>query len=164
MPFNKLVIRRLPPTLSEEEFLKQISPLPRYDYFCYFESNSGLGQHCYNRAYINFLDANDMSVFRERFDNYVFLDKDGNEYPAVVEQSLWHKSPISGPFFKSDDEPDRSSNDTSNWTPSSVEPSKSDNLANEQNSSKLIFLEEDPEFLKFVEKINSQKKIQSSRH
>lgn len=100
MPDNKLVIRRLPPSMSEDDFLKHISPLPEYDYFCFFEANSGLGPHSFSRAYINFVDPNDMSVFRERFDNYVFLDKDGHEYPAVVEQSLWHKSPKNGPFFK----------------------------------------------------------------
>lgn len=164
MSYNKLVIRRLPPTLSEEEFLKQVSPLPKHDYFCFFVANSGLGQHCYSRAYINFVDPNDMSVFRERFDNYVFLDKDGNEYPAVVEQSLWHKSPNSGPFYKSPDEIGQDTNGQSDWKPISGDAVESGDSDNNQNSLKLIFLDEDPEFMKFVERINSQKKVQPARH
>lgn len=164
MPCYKIVIRRLPPTLSEEDFLKQVSPLPNHDYFCYFEANSGLGQHSYSRAYINFLESNDMSCFRERFDNYVFLDKDGNEYPAVVEQSLWHKSANSGPFYKA--EPDNNKIGDNDWNSQSGDPGQSGLASNPEaeNSSKMLFLNEDPEFLKFVEKINSQRKTQPGKY
>ena len=138
MPDNKLVIRRLPPSMNEDDFLKQVSPLPKHDYFCFFEASSGLGIHSYSRAYINILDSNDMSVFRERFDNYVFLDKDGHEYPAVVEQSLWHKSPKSGPFC-------------------GTETSEVD----EPSCGSLI--EQDSDFIEFVEKLQAQKNLKEYR-
>lgn len=134
----KLVIRRLPPTLTEEEFLRHISPLPKHDYFCYFEANSGLGRHSFSRAYINILDSSEMSLFKERFDNYVFLDKDGHEYPAVVEQSLWHKSARSGPFYTL-----------------SEQQKLSNNISIEGNSQSI---EQDPAYIEFLDKLSTQKK------
>lgn len=145
MPDNKLVIRRLPPSMGEDDFLKQVSPLPEHDYFCFFEASSGLGPHSYSRAYINFLEASDMDVFKERFDNYVFLDKDGHEYLAVVEQSLWHKSPKSGPYYRSKTE------QTSSMT--SVDPDDVDALSNCQ-----AYIEQDPEFISFVENLQTHKR------
>lgn len=143
METNKLVIRRLPPSLTEEEFLKHVSPLPKHDYFCYFGPNPGLGQHSFSRAYINILNQEDSSVFRERFDNYVFLDDDGHEYPAVVEQTLWHKSAKTGPFCESNE-----NLDSNQETP------------NSENQT----IEEDPDFIEFTERLNSQKKFQNNRH
>ncbi len=37
------------------------------------------------RAYIYFKDYEDIFTFRDRFDNYVFVDAKSNEYPAIVE-------------------------------------------------------------------------------
>lgn len=37
------------------------------------------------RAYINFTNADDVFLFKERFDGYVFVDAAGTEYPAQVE-------------------------------------------------------------------------------
>lgn len=140
---NKLVIRRLPPSLTEEDFLKHISPLPKHDYFCYFEASSGLGQHSFSRAYINIVDSEDMSVFRERFDNYVFLDKDGHEYPAVVEQSLWDKTANNGPWYCASNQ-DKKSDE-------SKEPNLS--TATEDN---IDSIEQDPEFIEFIGKFKSK--------
>lgn len=147
MPDNKLVIRRLPPSMNEDDFLKQVSPLPNHDYFCFFEASSGLGPHSYSRAYINFLDSSDMTAFRERFDNHVFLDSDGHEYLAVVEQSLWHKSPKSGPFSRTEGSKDELIAETEN--PESLEIDE---------SSSISLIEQDPEFIEFVEKLQAQKK------
>ena len=32
---TKIVLRRLPPTMTEEEFLDQVSPIPEHDYVRY---------------------------------------------------------------------------------------------------------------------------------
>lgn len=147
MPDNKLVIRRLPSTMNEDDFLRHISPLPEYDYLCFFEANSGLGPHSYSRAYINFIDPADMAVFRERFDNYVFLDKEGHEYPAVVEQSLWHKSPKNGPFFKKFTQNEDVSEDMKDkHEPQKVEGDKSYNQS----------IQDDPDFLEFISKLQKK--------
>ncbi|XP_011138081.1 regulator of nonsense transcripts 3A isoform X3 [Harpegnathos saltator] len=84
-PMTKVVIRRLPPTMTQEQFLEQISPLPEHDYFYFVKADMSLGQFAFSRAYINFTDQQDIFVFREKFDNYVFIDAKGVEYPAVVE-------------------------------------------------------------------------------
>lgn len=150
MQDNKLVIRRLPPSMNEDDFLKQVAPLPNHDYFCFFEAVPGLGPHSYSRAYINFLDPADMAVFRERFDNYVFLDKDGHEYSAVVEQSLWHKCPTNGPFYKGVKQV--SLKDELICAQSSL---VSETVATNSPPS---WIEQDPEFIKFIEKLQAQKK------
>lgn len=134
MPDNKIIVRRLPPSMKEDDFLRQVSPLPEHDYFCYFDANPSLGQHAYSRAYINFVNTTDMDSFRQRFDNHVFLNKDGREYPAVVESSLWHKGPKSGPFFIN--------NDTEGF---------------DQNRS-TSEIEKDEDFIEFLERLKIRKK------
>lgn len=138
MPDNKLVIRRLPPSMSEENLLEQLSPLPDHDYFCFFEANPGLGPHSFSRAYINFLNSDDVDAFLQRYDNHTFSDRDGHEYKAVVEQAMWHKSPKSGPFYKSAEDDTTSSSSGRAPAPGTIE--------------------EDPEFIRFIDDLQSHKK------
>lgn len=93
----KIVIRRLPPTLTPEQFLDQVSPLPDYDFFYFVRADMSLGPNAFSRAYINFLSANDIFIFRDKFDGYVFLDAKGGEYPALVEFSPFQKVPKKKP-------------------------------------------------------------------
>jgi regulator of nonsense transcripts 3 len=44
-----------------------------------------LGSFGFTRAYIYFKNYEDIFSFRDRFDNYVFVDSKSNEYPAIVE-------------------------------------------------------------------------------
>lgn len=141
MPDNKLVIRRLPPSMSEEDLLEQLSPLPEHDYFCFFEANTGLGPYSFSRAYINFMRPEDMDMFLQKFDNHTFSDRNGHEYAAVVEQAMWHKSPKSGPFYRAP-ETDLTSPNTS---PETTVQTKGT-------------IEEDPEFVSFMEGLHSHKK------
>ncbi|KAL0614634.1 Regulator of nonsense transcripts 3A [Plecturocebus cupreus] len=82
---SKVVIRRLPPGLTKEQLEEQLRPLPAHDYFEFFAADLSLYPHLYSRAYINFRNPDDILLFRDRFDGYVFLDSKGLEYPAVVE-------------------------------------------------------------------------------
>ncbi|KAJ6640944.1 Regulator of nonsense transcripts 3B [Pseudolycoriella hygida] len=83
---TKVVIRRLPPSMDEETFLNQIQPVPEYDYFYFVDADWSLGHNATSRAYINFVNEDDIFIFKDRFDGYVFIDgKGGVEYPAVVE-------------------------------------------------------------------------------
>ncbi|KAM7343729.1 UPF3 regulator of nonsense mediated mRNA decay [Cochliomyia hominivorax] len=84
-PPTKVVIRHLPPTMTEEEFLKQIDPLPDHDFYYYAEADWSLGFDATCRAYITFKNYDDVFLFRDRFDGYVFVDNKGNEYAAIVE-------------------------------------------------------------------------------
>ncbi|XP_006639007.2 regulator of nonsense transcripts 3A isoform X2 [Lepisosteus oculatus] len=89
--FTKVVIRRLPPNLSKEQLEEQLNPLPAYDYFEFFSADQSLYPHLFSRAYINFKNPEDIVLFRDRFDGYVFIDNKGQEYPAVVEFAPFQK-------------------------------------------------------------------------
>lgn len=90
---TKVVIRRLPPTMTEEQFLEQISPLPENDYMYFVKGNKSLGPHAFSRAYINFVNQEEIFIFKEKFDDYIFVDEKGNEYPAMVEYAPFQKIP-----------------------------------------------------------------------
>lgn len=83
--FLQVIIRRLPPSMDEESFLKNIDPLPENDYFYFVPADWSLGQNASSRAYINFINQDDVFIFKEKFDGYVFVDTKGAEYPAIVE-------------------------------------------------------------------------------
>lgn len=79
--------------MTESQFIDQVSPLPEHDYFHFVKADMSLGQNAYSRAYINFTEQNDIFVFREKFDNYVFVDSKGTEFAAVVEFAPFQKLP-----------------------------------------------------------------------
>ena len=54
-------------------------------------NNFSLGLNAFSRAYIYFKNFDDILSFKERFDNYIFLDSKSNEYPAVVEFAQYQR-------------------------------------------------------------------------
>ncbi|XP_012284926.1 regulator of nonsense transcripts 3A isoform X2 [Orussus abietinus] len=92
-PMTKVVVRRLPPSMTQDQFLEQISPLPEHDYLYFVKADMSMGQFAFSRAYINFVEQQDIFIFREKFDNYVFVDGKGTEYPAVVEFAPFQRLP-----------------------------------------------------------------------
>ncbi|XP_006884026.1 PREDICTED: regulator of nonsense transcripts 3A [Elephantulus edwardii] len=88
---SKVVIRRLPPSLTKEQLEEQLHPLPAHDYFEFCTADLSLYPHLYSRAYINFRNPDDILLFRDRFDGYIFIDSKGLEYPAVVEFAPFQK-------------------------------------------------------------------------
>ncbi|EFX71899.1 hypothetical protein DAPPUDRAFT_216440 [Daphnia pulex] len=90
---SKVIIRRLPPTMTEEVFLEQISPLPDNDFFYFVKGEQQFGVPTFSRAYINFLNLEEIFTFQDKFDGYVFLDQKGTEYPAVVEFAPYQRIP-----------------------------------------------------------------------
>uniref|UniRef100_A0A023GKT9 Putative regulator of nonsense transcripts 3a n=1 Tax=Amblyomma triste TaxID=251400 RepID=A0A023GKT9_AMBTT len=90
---TKVVIRRLPPTMTEEQFLEQISPVPESDYMYFVKGDKNRGPHAFSRAYINFVNQDEIFIFKEKFDDYIFIDEKGNEYPALVEYAPFQKIP-----------------------------------------------------------------------
>ncbi|XP_072251508.1 regulator of nonsense transcripts 3B [Leuresthes tenuis] len=89
---TKIVIRRLPPSLTMEELEEQLQPLPEVDYMEFFSNDTSLYPHLFARAYINFKNQDDIVLFRDRFDGYVFIDNRGQEYPAIVEFAPFQKT------------------------------------------------------------------------
>ncbi|XP_018323755.1 regulator of nonsense transcripts 3A-like [Agrilus planipennis] len=92
-PLTKVVIRRLPPDIDKGTFMEQISPVPNFDYFYLIKADSLLGEFAFSRAYINFINVEDIFIFKEKFDSYVFIDQKGHEYAAVVEFAAFQKIP-----------------------------------------------------------------------
>jgi len=92
-PPSKVVIRRLPPAMTEDIFLEQISPIPENDMFYYVKGEHQVGVPTFSRAYINFINQEDIYTFQDKFDGYVFLDQRGTEYTAVVEFAPYQKIP-----------------------------------------------------------------------
>uniref|UniRef100_A0A915JW01 UPF3 domain-containing protein n=1 Tax=Romanomermis culicivorax TaxID=13658 RepID=A0A915JW01_ROMCU len=90
---TKVVVRRLPPSLTEKDFLDQIAPPPAYDYFYFVPADMSLSPWSYTRAYISIPCIEDVIQFTERFDGYVFVDAKGSEYPAVIELAPNQKIP-----------------------------------------------------------------------
>jgi regulator of nonsense transcripts 3 len=83
---TKIVLRRLPPTLTSEQFLEIVSPLPDHDYYRFCKADLSLGQQfAFSRAYLNIPNRQDLIVFTEKFQGYVFVDKNGNEYNCSLE-------------------------------------------------------------------------------
>ncbi|CAO2636631.1 Regulator of nonsense transcripts 3B [Lemmus lemmus] len=89
---SKVVIRRLPPTLTKEQLQEHLQPMPEHDYFEFFSNDTSLYPHMYARAYINFKNQEDIILFRDRFDGYVFLDNKDQEYHAIVEFAPFQKA------------------------------------------------------------------------
>uniref|UniRef100_A0A2K6CQI1 UPF3A regulator of nonsense mediated mRNA decay n=1 Tax=Macaca nemestrina TaxID=9545 RepID=A0A2K6CQI1_MACNE len=81
----QVVIRRLPPGLTKEQLEEQLRPLPAHDYFEFFAADLSLYPHLYSRAYINFRNPDDILLFRDRFDGYIFLDSKDPEYKKFLE-------------------------------------------------------------------------------
>ncbi|XP_011533146.1 regulator of nonsense transcripts 3A isoform X1 [Homo sapiens] len=82
---SKVVIRRLPPGLTKEQLEEQLRPLPAHDYFEFFAADLSLYPHLYSRAYINFRNPDDILLFRDRFDGYIFLDSKARRTTPLLE-------------------------------------------------------------------------------
>ncbi|XP_013135273.1 PREDICTED: regulator of nonsense transcripts 3B isoform X2 [Papilio polytes] len=92
-PLTKIIFRRLPPTMTEEAFLDQVSPIPDHDYFYFAKPDPSLGSNVYSRAYINFVNVDDIYLFRDKFDGYIFVDEKGLEYVGIVEYAPFQRIP-----------------------------------------------------------------------
>merc|ERR1712096_349526 len=85
-PLTKIVIRRLPPELNQKEFLEAVDPIADHDYFRFVKADHSFGRkESYSRAYMNFTNVQDVFIFKEKFNGYVFIDRFGNESQCLVE-------------------------------------------------------------------------------
>lgn len=119
--------------MTLDQFLEDVSPIPDHNYLYFVKGDMSLGQFAFCRAYINFLKQEDVFIFRDKFDGYVFIDTKGNEFPAIVEFAPSQKVPRRrvGP----------------NGFPASAK--KRDNKAGS--------IEQDPDYLAFLENLEKSK-------
>ncbi|KAK8849654.1 hypothetical protein IAR55_004989 [Kwoniella newhampshirensis] len=97
---NKLVIRRLPPTLPEDIFWRSVSAWIT-DETCLWKryvkgktSDGSYGSHSvHSRAYVLMANPEALVNFHRGFDGHVFKSKTGAEFQAVVEYAPVQKTP-----------------------------------------------------------------------
>lgn len=63
--------------MNLESFLDNVSPLPDNDYINFVPADNSLFPLNYSRGYINFSNQEDLLIFTQKFDNYVFVDAKG---------------------------------------------------------------------------------------
>ena len=125
---SKLIIRHLPPNLTEDVF-KETLDLPtdsNSHWYLAGPVSADLGYFATSRAYVTFTRTDDLILFKEKYDGYVFVDtKGGGEYRAQVDLAPFQESP------KSKKVP--------------------------RNDRKVATLDKDPDYLKFVESLSASK-------
>ncbi|KAE8705156.1 hypothetical protein F3Y22_tig00110430pilonHSYRG00339 [Hibiscus syriacus] len=84
---TKVVIRHLPPSLTQSSFFSQIDDRfsDRYNWFSFRLGKCTHKHQRYSRAYINFKRPEDVFDFSEFFGGHVFVNEKGTQFKAVVE-------------------------------------------------------------------------------
>lgn len=98
-PLNrtKVVVRHLPPSLSQSSFFEQIDGRfsSRYNWSSFRPGKSSHKNQRYARAYLNFNSHDDVFEFAEFFNGHVFVNEKGTQYKAVVEYAPSQRVPKS---------------------------------------------------------------------
>lgn len=94
---TKVVLRHLPPTLSQVALKDQIDArfAGRYNWFSF---RAGRGSHLnqpYSRAYIDFKRAEDVIDFAGAFGGHLFLNEKGTHFKTIVEYAPSQRVPKS---------------------------------------------------------------------
>ncbi|XP_028762931.1 regulator of nonsense transcripts UPF3 [Neltuma alba] len=94
---TKVVLRHLPPTISQAALLDQIdgSFAGRYNWVSFRSGKSGFSQKhlSYSRAYIDFKKPEDVIEFAEFFDGHVFVNEKGTQFKVIVEYAPSQRVP-----------------------------------------------------------------------
>ena len=110
--------------MTEEQFLEDVSPLPDYNDFYYVNGDLSLGEFAFSRAYFKFKNFDELLIFKDKFDDYVFMDSKGNEFAAIVE-----------------------------YAPLQKMPRRSSSMKQTKQDTKLNTIESDPDYIAFVQEL-----------
>lgn len=96
---TKVVIRHLPPSLSQSNLFSQFDHLfcHRYNWFRFRPGNSSHKSQRYSRAYIDFKNPEDVLEFAGFFHGHVFVNEKGSQFKAIVEYAPCQHVPKSCP-------------------------------------------------------------------
>ncbi|KAF7836456.1 regulator of nonsense transcripts UPF3-like isoform X1 [Senna tora] len=94
---TKVVIRHLPPSLTQSDLLQQIDDhfSGRFNWFSFRPGKSSHKHQRYSRAYIDFNSPEDVYEFAEFFDGHVFVNEKGAQHKAIVEYAPFQQAPKS---------------------------------------------------------------------
>ncbi|CAI0375133.1 unnamed protein product, partial [Linum tenue] len=92
---TKVVVRRLPPTISQAALKEQIDSAfaGRYSWFAFRTGKSSQKHQSYSRAYIDFKTPEDVIEFAEFFNGHMFVNEKGTQFKAVVEYAPSQRVP-----------------------------------------------------------------------
>ncbi|KAK7271387.1 hypothetical protein RJT34_27239 [Clitoria ternatea] len=94
---TKVVIRHLPPSLTQSDFFEHIHTHfdSRYNWFSFRPGNTSHKRHRHSRAYIDFNSPVDVLDFAEFFHGHVFVNERGAQHKAIVEYAPSQRVPKS---------------------------------------------------------------------
>lgn len=92
---TKVIVRRLPPALSEESFKTILDKYAegKYDWVSYYPGKVSIRKVVFSRAYVNFILPEHVYEFKAKFDGHVFVSNKGNQYKCTVEYAPFQKVP-----------------------------------------------------------------------
>ncbi|GFY88585.1 Smg-4/UPF3 family protein [Actinidia rufa] len=84
---TKVVVRHLPPTISQSVLAEQIDGrfAGRYNSVVFLPGKNSQKLLSYARAYIDFKRPEDVIEFAEYFDGHVFVNEKGTQFRTIVE-------------------------------------------------------------------------------
>ncbi|KAL8166934.1 hypothetical protein V2J09_008433 [Rumex salicifolius] len=92
---TKIVIRHLPPTLSQTSLFEQINYrfAGRYSWFSFRPGKKSVRDQKFARAYLSLNRPEDVFEFAEFFNGHVFVNEKGAQFKAIVEYSPSQRVP-----------------------------------------------------------------------
>ncbi|KDP42459.1 hypothetical protein JCGZ_00256 [Jatropha curcas] len=92
---TKVVVRHLPPTISQDMFLEQINVAfaGRYNWVSFRPGKNSQRHQSNSRAYIDFRSPEDVIEFAEFFNGHLFVNEKGTQFRAVVEYAPSQRVP-----------------------------------------------------------------------
>ncbi|XP_064984503.1 regulator of nonsense transcripts UPF3-like isoform X2 [Musa acuminata AAA Group] len=99
---TKVVVRRLPPSISQSVLMEQIDGrfAGRYDWVFFRPGKNSRKNQRHSRAYLNFERSEDVVEFAEFFDGHIFVNEKGAHFKAVIEYAPSQRVPK--PWSKKD--------------------------------------------------------------
>ncbi|CAA0824759.1 Regulator of nonsense transcripts UPF3 [Striga hermonthica] len=92
---TKVVLRHLPPTISQSNLTEQVDSrfLGRYHWLVFRPGKQSSKHVTYSRAYIDFNKPEDVIEFAEYFNGHVFVNEKGTQFKTIVEYAPSQRVP-----------------------------------------------------------------------
>ncbi|CAL5401750.1 unnamed protein product [Camellia sinensis] len=92
---TKVVVRHLPPTVSQSMLMEQIDSrfAGRYNWVSFQPGKTSQKRQSYSRAYVDFKRPEDVVDFAEFFDGHVFVNEKGTQFKTIVEYAPSQRVP-----------------------------------------------------------------------
>ncbi|KAE9599376.1 putative RNA recognition motif domain, UPF3 domain-containing protein [Lupinus albus] len=92
---TKVVLRHLPPSLSESSLSQQIDALfsDHYNWFSFRPAKFSQKHTSYSRAYIDFKTPENVIEFADFFNGHVFVNEKGTQFKVIVEYAPSQRVP-----------------------------------------------------------------------